>query len=146
MPKYVVRYGVMRALGVLSTRGNDTMTRGTKVIARTSRGLEAGEVLCEATQEVVSQLKDPAHGQILRRMTSEDANELAHMKAHESKEFKTCQEFVEKLNLDMQLVRYLLYATPLRQIVGRRCGQFDDHGHVVRDHLAKARQVRLKTA
>ncbi len=67
MVKYVVRYGAMRALGLLSPRGNDRFDRGSRVIARTNRGLEAADVLCEATGEMVDQLKDPIHGQILRR-------------------------------------------------------------------------------
>ncbi len=46
MPKYVVRHGVMRNLGVFYTRGSDTVLRGEQVIARTNRGLAAGEILC----------------------------------------------------------------------------------------------------
>jgi cell fate regulator YaaT (PSP1 superfamily) len=104
MPKYVVRHGVMRSLGVLSTRGSDTLERGAQVIARTQRGLEAGEVLCEATDDVVAQLKDPVHGQVLREMTAEDLNELAHMKGQEAREFEICQRYVAQLGLQMQLV------------------------------------------
>ena len=51
MPNYVVRYGVMRFLGVFSAQGNAAYRRGTRVIARTDRGLEDGEVLCEATRD-----------------------------------------------------------------------------------------------
>jgi cell fate regulator YaaT (PSP1 superfamily) len=104
MPKYVVRYGAMRLLGVLSTRGSDAFQRGAKVIARTGRGLEAGDVLCEATDEAVSQIKDPGHGQILREMTTEDANELWHMRSTEGDKFAICKRHVERLGLDMQLV------------------------------------------
>ena len=104
MSKYIVRYGTMRAMGVLSTRGGQTYGRGTKVIARTDRGLEAGEVLCDAEPRSVQQLKDPASGHILREMTSDDANELAHMRAKEQEEFETCKRYVEKLGLPMQLV------------------------------------------
>lgn len=104
MPKYVVRYGSIRALGVLSTRGGDQYARGSKVIARTNRGLEVGEVLCEATEEAVSHLKDPTHGQILRSMSAEDANELAHLKGNERSEFEICNRHVDELQLDMQLV------------------------------------------
>lgn len=104
MPKYVVRYGVMRSLGVLSTRGGDSFRRGDQVIARTQRGLETGEVLCEATEDALAQIKDPAHGQILRAMTSEDVNEMAHMKAEEAREFEVCQQYVAKLGLQMELV------------------------------------------
>jgi len=104
MPKYVVRYGAMRFLGVFTTRGNEKYKRAARVIARTNRGLEAGEVLCEATDEAVRYLKDPPSGQILRSMTAEDDNELAHLKAHEGHEFQTCQQLVQRLGLDMQLV------------------------------------------
>ena len=104
MPKYVVRFGVMRSLGVLGTRGRDTFTRGAQVVARTPRGLEAGEVLCEATEAALTHLKDPPNGQILREMTSEDANELAHMQQQEGQEFEICRKYVEKLNLQMELV------------------------------------------
>ena len=50
MAKYIVRYGVMRLLGVFSTSGGGEFCRGTAVIARTDRGLEAAEVLCEASR------------------------------------------------------------------------------------------------
>jgi cell fate regulator YaaT (PSP1 superfamily) len=104
MPKYVVRYGVMRALGVLSTRGNDRFSRGAKIIARTNRGLEAGEVLCEATEESVRHLKDPGSGQILRELSPQDANELAHIKATERQEFEVCKRHVSELQMPMELV------------------------------------------
>ncbi len=104
MPKYIVRYGSMRALGVLSTRGGDRFTRGARVIARTNRGLESGEVLIEANERAVARLKDPAHGQILRSMTTEDDNELSHIEANLSAEFETCQRYVKQLKLQMELV------------------------------------------
>ncbi len=104
MPKYVVRYGAMRALGVLSTKGGDQFGRGASVVARTNRGLEVGEVLCEATEESLAQIKSPGSGQILRRMTTQDHNESTHMKTKEREEFEVCRQKVEELKLDMQLV------------------------------------------
>ena len=94
----------MRMLGVFATRGGDKFARGGKVIARTNRGLEVGEVLCEATDEVVAQMQDPPHGQILRDMTPEDANEWHHLEQTEHDEFERCRAHVEKLDLPMQLV------------------------------------------
>lgn len=104
MPKYVVRYGSMRSLGVLSTRGGDQYRRGMRVIARTNRGLEAGEVLCDATEEAVSQIKDSSGGQILREMTSQDSNELSHLQSESNEKVKICRKHIEQLGLDMQLV------------------------------------------
>jgi len=103
MPKYVVRHGVMRNLGVFYTRGNDTHARGQQVIARTHRGLEAGEVLCEATDETVTQLVEPKQGQILRRVSDDDVLELRKMFEQERREYAVCRERIKELNLDMQL-------------------------------------------
>jgi len=104
MAKYVVRYGAMRALGLLSPRGSDRYRRGDRVIARTNRGLEAGNVLCVATDDVLSGLRDAPYGQIRRPMTAEDMNELIHIKSNERAEFETCQRHVHQLGLSMQLI------------------------------------------
>lgn len=104
MPKYIVRYGSMRALGVLNTRGADRFGRGARVIARTNRGLETGEVLTEATDDAVARLRDPASGQILREMTADDENELAHIESKLGREFEACQKHVKELKLQMDLV------------------------------------------
>jgi cell fate regulator YaaT (PSP1 superfamily) len=104
MVKYVVRYGAMRSLGVLAPRGNDRYQRGSRVIVRTNRGLEAGAVLCTAEDDASDTIKDATHGQILREMTPEDLNELAHIQANERQEFETCVGHVKQLGLAMQLV------------------------------------------
>ncbi len=69
MSDYIIRYGVMRFLGVFSAPAGQSFRRGLKVITRTERGLEAGEILSEATPEVLGRLSDPPTGQILRMMT-----------------------------------------------------------------------------
>lgn len=104
MSKYIVRFGGMRILGVFGTSGDRQFQRGTSVIVRTDRGLEAGEVLCEATEQTAGKLRDPAKGQILRKMTAEDAHELGRIHDQEKGEFKVCRESIKKLELDMSLV------------------------------------------
>lgn len=104
MPRYVVRYGVMRNLGVFTPRGRDTYLRGEQVVARTHRGLESGEVLCEATDEAVAQLTDPKSGQILRRLSEDDIRDVRKLCEQELREFEICQREIAKHNLDMQLV------------------------------------------
>ncbi len=104
MPKYVVRFGAVRLLGVLSTRGGDQYSRGARVIARTNRGLESAEVLCEATPQAVKHLKDPANGQILRAMNAEDDSELSHIDANLGDDFRLCKRCVDESGLNMQLV------------------------------------------
>ena len=104
MAKYVVRFGVMRVLGVLSPRNGDEYQRGTRVIARTPRGLEIGEVLCEATEDAVRHLQDPPTGQILRRMTPQDDNESLHIRSIERKEYEGTRDAIAELQLPMELV------------------------------------------
>ena len=101
MAKYIVRFGAMKTLGIFSTRGESEFQRDNVVVVRTNRGLESGDVLCEAGN---TQLKDPAHGQILRLMTAEDRSELSRIRNHEQKVFEKCQHCIQDLNLTMELV------------------------------------------
>ncbi len=104
MPRYIVRHGVMRNLGVFTPRGRDMFVRGDQVIARTSRGLESGEVLCEATDEAVAHLVDPKQGQILRKMSGDDVRDVRKMFEQERREYEVCDREINQLNLDMKLV------------------------------------------
>ncbi len=104
MPRYIVRHGVMRNLGVFAPRGRDTFVRGEQVIARTSRGIESGEVLCEATDEAVASIQDPKQGQIVRRLNGDDVRDLRKMFEQERREYEICQREIKSLTLDMKLV------------------------------------------
>lgn len=104
MPRYILRYGQTRAVGLFNPRGQDRYLRGMRVIARTPRGLEAAEVLAEATDEQAKLLESSPGGQIMREMSAEDSNELAHLQERELSAFETCQKHVVRLNLPMQLV------------------------------------------
>ena len=104
MPKHIARYGAMRLLGVFECPEKRQYRRGVPVILRTDRGLEAGQILVNATPEAVDKLKDPAEGQILRAMTYEDAHELSRIHDQERDEFQVCLECIAKLEMEMQLV------------------------------------------
>ncbi|MEX0938281.1 MAG: regulatory iron-sulfur-containing complex subunit RicT [Pirellulales bacterium] len=104
MPKYVVRHGVMRTLGVFASSRGETYARGARVIARTSRGLESGEVLCDATEGAVQEIKDTKGGQILRAMSPEDEHERVKLREQEGEEFRACQKHIDGLSLEMRLV------------------------------------------
>lgn len=104
MLKYIVRCGSMRKLGVFTTSRGEEYRRGANVIARTDRGLEAGEVLCEATDQALAHLTDAGRGQILRDVSAEDQNEIHRLKAQERNEFTVCGQYVDRLGLQMELV------------------------------------------
>jgi cell fate regulator YaaT (PSP1 superfamily) len=94
----------MRFLGVFSAPAGQSFRRGMKIIARTDRGLEAGEILADASPQAVGWLTDPPTGQILRVMTHEDANDLDRIEKHAGEELAACQRYIDQLELKMQLV------------------------------------------
>ena len=104
MAKYVVRYGTMRFLGVFTPCSPRDFPRAAQVIVRTDRGLEAGEVLCEATPRSVGWLKNPIEGQLLRQMTLEDTHEVSRLKDQARNEFLVCRRAIESLTLEMDLI------------------------------------------
>ena len=103
MSKYITRYGSMRLLGVLATRSEDQYARGDRVVVRTNRGLETGEVLREASENAIKQMKNPSNGQILRRMSLDDSAELERLQDQQKDYFKRSQQIVSRLELKMEL-------------------------------------------
>ena len=103
MSKYITRYGSMRLLGVLATRSEDQYARGDRVVVRTNRGLETGEVLREASENAIKQMKNPSNGQILRRMSLDDSAELERLQDQQKDYFKRSQQIVARLELKMEL-------------------------------------------
>jgi len=104
VPRYILRYGSTRAVGLFSSRGQDRFARGMRVIARTPRGLESAEVLAEATDEQAKQLEGTPGGHIMREMSAEDEREYDHIRQREPVAFEKCLEQVTRLRLPMQLV------------------------------------------
>jgi cell fate regulator YaaT (PSP1 superfamily) len=142
MPKYVVRHGVMRNLGVFSTRG-EVYARGMLVIARTNRGLEVGEVLCEATEHVLATLNDPTGGQILREQNEEDVRELRRLAEQQQREHEICRNCIAELNLDMQLVDVERLYGGERVVVYYLAEERVDFRQLVKN-LAKEFQTRIE--
>lgn len=92
----------MRTLHVMQAR--DPYRRGMRVIARTPRGLEAGEVLAEADDRKTALLENPPGGTIQREVTEEDDNELAHLASQAPAEAESCLKIIRELGLPMDLV------------------------------------------
>lgn len=104
MPNYIVRYGAMRLLGIFPSCNEQQHARETEVIVRTDRGLEAGQVLCEATSRGAEGLKEVPQGLILRTMTTNDAHEQSRIHHQEREEFQVCLRCIRQLGLEMELV------------------------------------------
>lgn len=102
--RYIVRHGVMRLLGIYEATNGEGYPRGTQVVVRSERGLELGEILCEATERAVQTLAEPTGGQVLRAATREDLLDAQRLQEQEREEFQTCQQFIRNRNLQMELV------------------------------------------
>ncbi len=167
MPKYVVRHGVMRQLGVFSTRSGETYARNQRVIARTHRGLEVGEVLCEVTEQVLAKLaeanqagghsrqkdskkgvdgksgKELRHGQILHGQSEEDHHEAQKLFEQERSEYVVCQQRIVESGLEMQLVEVEHLYGGERIVVYYLAEGRVDFRQLVKD-LAKEFQTRIE--
>ncbi|MEZ6145688.1 MAG: regulatory iron-sulfur-containing complex subunit RicT [Planctomycetaceae bacterium] len=104
--RYIVRYGIMRNVAEFTARPPDEdFSRQDQVIIRTSRGMECGEVLCEATERTREYLgiSDPS-GKLLRRLTIEDEQIRNDLSAQERDEFDRCKVIVAESQMPMQLI------------------------------------------
>jgi len=102
--KYIVRHGTMRFLGEFEADEGGAYARDDEVVLRSDRGLEVGQVLCEAGPRALALLAEPTHGRLLRRLTEEDRAALDRLRTAESDELAACQRFVTERRLQMELV------------------------------------------
>jgi cell fate regulator YaaT (PSP1 superfamily) len=102
--KYIVRHGAMRLLGEFTPADGSAFDRGARVVVRTERGQELGEVLCPSTPPAVAYLPDPTRGDILRRVTPDDIRHEEQLREVSKKQFETASKLVAEYKLQMQLV------------------------------------------
>lgn len=102
--KWIVRHGVMRYLGEFETAPEIDCRRGVQVVARSDRGHEIGEVLCEATPRTMEMLVEPTRGQVVRLLNAEDRVAAAKLRESEKAEFAACRTFIHDRKLQMELV------------------------------------------
>jgi cell fate regulator YaaT (PSP1 superfamily) len=94
----------MRFLGEYDAGESESYARGSQVVVRSERGLEVGEVLCEANPRAVQLLSEPTRGQILRLLNTEDRDQLERLHELEQREMDTCSRIVQERQLQMELV------------------------------------------
>ena len=108
MPNYIVRYGHTRFVAEFSTKPNQMFRRRDEVILRTDRGLEWGEVLCEANERTRQHLKQggdqDGRFRILRLVSEEDRKSLEDVHQRERDQFAGCRSMIEERKLQMNLV------------------------------------------
>jgi len=102
--RWIVRHGVMRFLGDFEPGEGVACHRGARILARTERGLEVGDVLCEAIPRAMEMIAEPTHGQIVRVLTPDDQAAFERLREKERQEFDACVRFIQQRQLQMALV------------------------------------------
>ena len=94
----------MRTLGVMTARQDASFRRSMEVVVRSDRGLEIGQVLCEATDDSLSHLDKPAVGSIVRLVSDDDVQGIDRIDSARTKKLDACQRHIDASGLDMKLV------------------------------------------
>lgn len=140
---YVVRYGRMRILGACYPPPGTEHARGQRVVIRSDRGVELGEVLCPLSEKAAQALERRDPGEILRLA---DASDFQHERALPSLEklaFATCQGLVAERRLQMNLVDVEILFGRERIIFYYLAEKRVDFRELVRD-LARALRTRIE--
>ena len=139
--EYVVRFGAMRALGVMTSRRR--FAYDDQVVARTPRGTELATVLCEATADATAQVAEPSHGRIIRLATAEDLAQAAQLDKLSGDDLTRCQKYVDSHRLEMELVDAERVLGGEKLVVYFLAEQRVDFRQLVRD-LAREFQTRIE--
>ena len=143
MNTFVVRYGQMRHIGEYECAEGRTHLRGEKVIVRSDRGIEVGEVLCPATHRTATFLEHPFRGQIVRAATSEDLAAESRLVDREKQGLDACREFAGRRRLQMDLVDVEAILGGERMVFYYVSEKRVDFRELVKD-LARAMQTRIE--
>ena len=140
---YIVRYGVMRFLGEFLGLRDQSHPRDQKVVIRSDRGQELGDVLCAATDRSAMFLENPGRGDILRVASDEDLAAAVQLSARQQEGLVGCREFIAKRRLQMDLVDVEALLGGERMIFYYLAEKRVDFRDLVKD-LARAFQTRIE--
>ena len=143
MNRFVVRYGQMRHLGEYEGLPGQTHPRNQRVVVRSDRGTEPGEVLCPATSRTGSFMANPFRGQILRVATAEDVEAEKRLDVRVRKGFAACREFAGRRRLQMDLVDVEAILGGERMVFYYVSEKRVDFRELVKD-LARTMQTRIE--
>jgi cell fate regulator YaaT (PSP1 superfamily) len=94
----------MRFLGEYEAAEGATYPRWARVVVRSDRGLELGQVLGDAHPRALELLGERTRGQIVRPVNQEDLLQIDRLRQTEIKAFGSCRDFIEQRRLQMELV------------------------------------------
>ncbi len=97
-PLHYVRVGALGWVGRFAAEEPLQYPRGSRVVCRTRRGLELGEVLNSCHTD------GPIDGSLLRRMTVEDHLVAERLRRRRNEAFTACQQLLRELRVPVVLV------------------------------------------
>jgi cell fate regulator YaaT (PSP1 superfamily) len=144
MPQnFVVRYGQMRFLGEFATLDGQLPMRGERVVVKTDRGTELGEVLCAATRRTADLLENPASGELTRLADAADLEAETRLLERSERGREVCRELIAKRRLQMVLVDVEAILGGERMVFYYLSEKRVDFRELVKD-LARAFQTRIE--
>lgn len=143
MAFYVVRFGQMRQLGEYAGLRGEDHPRGQRVVVRSDRGAELGEVLCEASERSSAFLENPVKGEILRVASSDDLGMDRVLGSRKQEGFELCSQLIAKRRLQMDLVDVEVILGGERMVFYYLSEKRVDFRDLVKD-LARAFQTRIE--
>jgi cell fate regulator YaaT (PSP1 superfamily) len=99
---HLVRVGVLGQVGRFAPVSLTAFPRGTRVVCRTSRGLELGEVL--AVEQTNGGHRRATDGELLRRVTVADELLAARLERRKDEAFAACQRLLAERRIAATLV------------------------------------------
>jgi cell fate regulator YaaT (PSP1 superfamily) len=94
----------MRFLGEFASLPDQDHPRGQRVVVRSDRGTELGEVLCPATDRTAMFLENPVRGEILRVAQADDLASDNGLAAKQKEAYGIARQFIARRRLQMDLV------------------------------------------
>lgn len=98
LPHHLVRFGLLGHVGRFHSADSVLYPRGTRVVCRTPRGLEVGEVLGPTHRE------GSPDGSVLRRVSVEDDLLLARLEKHRDAAFDACSRLLSDAGCEATLI------------------------------------------
>lgn len=95
-----IRVGVLGSVGRFAAADAQRYPRGTRVVCRTGRGLEVGQVLAPI-EDATAQ---PAEGTLLRRVSVEDDLLLARLEKNREAAYRACEQRLAERGIPAVLV------------------------------------------
>ena len=104
---YLIRVGKLGQVGRFRSAGHSSLRRGARVVCRTDRGIELGQILGPA--QLTSTTVDVTDGRIVRVMTPEDEILWGHLQQQADMAQQACQQWLS----DNSIAGLLIDVEPL---------------------------------